>query len=435
MYKKSILSFILMLIVTGGLWANQLQETLNQKISTSFVKTPLERVIRVLANQYNLNIIYSGPAKGVVTTNLNDIPLGEALDAILKSQGFHYVKGDNLLIVKPIGKEMNGELVSKIFHLKYLDGYHVKKTLEPLLSAKGKIEPLLSETVKEEKYNRADMIVVSDFWENINKITSALEALDKPAKQLQIEVRLIEKLIGNDKRVGLDLPKSITLQTTGAETSAPITKNNTQGGGSSTLLSAWYELPNNIESLNLGVLTFSNLKATLELLSQDANSHLLARPSITAMDNKEAIIKMGTTVPVPEISRGISGDLLSYKEKDVSMTVEVIPHIGDKGDITLQVHPVLEEIIGYTGTGEAPQPITSRREVKTTVLLKDGETLVIGGLIKENKSENVSKVWLLGDIPILGYLFKHTSIKKQKSDLLIFITTKILKSGVGTGAK
>jgi general secretion pathway protein D len=148
------------------------------------------------------------------------------------------------------------------------------------------------------------------------------------------------------------------------------------------------------------------------------------------MNNKKAVIQIGQTIPVPEVSRGISGDLILYKEKDVSMRLEVIPHIGSSNDITLDLHPILEEIIGYTGPAEAQQPITSKREVKTTVLIKDGETVVIGGLIKETETENIKKVWLLGDIPLLGYLFKHSVTVKQRSDLLIFITTKIFEPGV-----
>lgn len=212
----------------------------------------------------------------------------------------------------------------------------------------------------------------------------------------------------------------------GAETTAPITKGQGGQSGQQTILSGWYELPNNVQNLNLGILAIDQLKATLDILAQDANSRLIAKPTVSTMNNKKAVIKMGTTIPIPEISRGISGDLFSYKEKDVSMTLEVIPHIGEHGDITLNVHPIMEEIIGYTGPPDAQQPITSRREVNTTVRLKDGETLAIGGLIKENETKTVDKVWLLGDIPILGYLFKHTSVKKQKSDLLIFITTKII---------
>jgi len=153
---------------------------------------------------------------------------------------------------------------------------------------------------------------------------------------------------------------------------------------------------------------------------------LISKPTVTVLNNHRAVIKIGTTIPVPELSRSNAGDLITYKDKDVSMTLSVIPLIGRDGQITLTVHPVLEEIIGYTGSAEAPQPITSKREVESTVILKNNESLVIGGLIKTNETKNVNKIWLLGDIPILGYLFKHTSIKKEKSDLLIFITTKIL---------
>ena len=109
------------------------------------------------------------------------------------------------------------------------------------------------------------------------------------------------------------------------------------------------------------------------------------------------------------------------------MNLSVIPRINEQNKITLKVHPMLEEITGYTGEAEAPQPITSRREVETTVMVDDGETVVIGGLIKETENKNVEKIWLLGDIPLLGYLFRHIRTQREKTDLLIFITTKIVK--------
>jgi general secretion pathway protein D len=250
--------------------------------------------------------------------------------------------------------------------------------------------------------------------------------LDKPESQLQIEVRLVERLAGDEKKVGIDFPKSFSASLIGAETTAPITKSGASQSGSATVLSAWFELPSTAEQLHLGVLSFDQLKATMDILASDNLSRLVSNPKVTTLNYKKAIIKIGTTIPIPEISRGPSGDLFSYKEKDVNMTLEVTPMIGDSGMITLELHPVLEEIVGYTGSSDALQPITSRREVQTTVLVKDGETVVIGGLVKESKSENVSKIWLLGDIPILGYLFRHTSIVNEKKDLMIFITSKIM---------
>ena len=232
--------------------------------------------------------------------------------------------------------------------------------------------------------------------------------------------------MGDEQRVGINYPTSVSVNMTGGETSAPITQSQQQQGGQPKLLSAWYQLPSAGDNLNLGVLTFDELKATLDFLAQDKNSKLVSNPKVTTLNNKKAIIRIGTTIPIPEISRGVSGDLYSYKEKQVDMYVEVIPQIGQDSLITMIIHPILEEIIGYTGTSEAPQPITSRREVHSTVMVKNGQTVAIGGLVKETENEIENKIWLLGDIPILGYLFRHTSLLKEKQNLLIFITPKIM---------
>ncbi len=425
--KLILLPLLLILFFQSLLLSADMEKILQQKISTSFVNTPLERVIRILSNQYGVNMIVSGDAQGTVTINLTDVPLQEALSAILKTQGYHFVVGENVIYVKSYKVQIEGELTTKVFDLKYQDGFRLKSSLTPVLSSKGKMEALLVETDPKNKLQRSNKLVVTDFWENVRQIEQAINQLDNPEQQLQIEVRLVEKIISNEKRVGLDLPKSLTVNGQGAETTAPIQQSGGGGSQSQQMLSAWYEISNNVEGLNLGVLTLDNLKFTLDMLAADANSNLISKPTVTVLNNHKAVIKIGTTIPVPEISRTTSGDLYSYKDKDVSMTLEVIPQIGRDGQITLNVHPILEEIIGYTGSAEAPQPITSKREVESTVLLKNNESLVIGGLIKTSETKNVSKVWLLGDIPILGYLFKHTSIKKEKSDLLIFITTKILK--------
>jgi len=430
MFKKFLLFFVCSLLLwQSAALSADMKDILKQEISTSFVNTPLERVVRVLSNQYGLNMIIGGSAQGKVTINLTNVPLGDALNAILKTQGYQFVIGDNVLYVKPQKLDINGELATRVFNLKYLDGFKLKTSLTPLLSGKGKMEALLTENEKNVKMERSNTLVVTDFWENIRQIDQVIRQMDRPLKQIQISVRLVEKVLGNEKRVGLDLPRSLSIQSQGAETSAPITKSNqtTGGGGTQQLLSAWYQISSNVSGLNLGVLTLDNLKVTLDMLAEDAGTHLISKPTVTVLNNHKALIKIGTTIPVPEISRGISGDLYSYKEKDVSMTLLVIPQIGDNNQITLNVHPIMEEIIGYTGPSEALQPITSKREVETTVMLKDGETLVLGGLIKSSETKNVKKLWLLGDIPILGYLFKNTTVKKQKSDLLIFITTNILK--------
>jgi len=416
---------LLLLMISTLAFGTNLEEQLQTRVSPKFVGASIQEVLRLFARQYSLNLVVGGEVQGTVTIQLDNVTLGDALNAILKAYGYHYIVENDVLLVKPFDQDVNGELVTKVLKLKYLDGYLVKTTLVPLLSPKGKIEALMSELTDEELDKRSNILVVTDVWENVQQISEVVNKLDVPKRQIQIEVRLIEKIIGAEKQVGINFPKRIGGSITGAETTAPITR--TRGvGGQQRFLSGWYLLPGIDENLTTGVLTVDELKAALDFLAKDNSSRLVSNPKLTTLDNKKALIRIGTTLPVPEVSRGISGDLISYREEEVNMNLIVIPRINEEGKITLKVHPILEEIIGFTGPSDTPQPITSKREVQTTVTVNDGETVVIGGLIKENSTKNVEKIWLLGNIPLLGYLFRHTSTKKEKTDLLIFITTKII---------
>ncbi len=416
---------ILGIVFIFSLAHGELNERLNKRISANFQKTSITDVLRILASQNNLNLVVGDGVKGAVTMQLTDVTLEDALNAILKSHGCHYVIQNDILLVKSFENQVNGELTSRVFKLNYLDGFLLRETLTPLLSTKGKIECLVSEPEKEDIDKRSDVMVVTDVWENLKTVSGVIKEMDVEPVKLQIEVRLVETLVGSNRQVGLNLPKKVETSLTGAEVTAPISQSNS-AQQQQRFLSAWYEIPGLTDDVSWGVLTVNELKATLEALAQDNNSRLVSNPKLTTLNNKRAIIDVGTTVPVPEVSRGISGDLISYKDKQVSMFMEVLPRVNEQNVISLEVHPRLEEIIGYTGTSEYPQPITSRREVATQVTVKNGETVAIGGLIKETENKNVEKVWLLGDIPLLGYLFRHTTTKKEKSDLLIFITPTIL---------
>ncbi|MBD3223582.1 MAG: hypothetical protein GF313_02565 [Caldithrix sp.] len=426
--KTSLILIIFLLIglnLTPVRGDDDLLQTLQKKVSPNFVRTPVTSAMRVFARQHGLNVVIPDQLEGSITVQLTNVTLESALNTILKSMGYHYVIEDDIILVKSMQMNVTGELSTKLFTLNYLDAFRLENTIKPLLSSKGKTSTLLSDAEPDGKEKRASILVVTDYRENIKQIEQVVAALDKAQQQVQIEVRLVETNVGSDQQIGLDLPRSMTVSMTGSETTAPVSQG-AAGQQSDGLLSAWYELPNSVDELNLGVLTFTELKATLNMLKDDTDAKLISNPKVTTMNNKKAHIKIGTTIPVPEISRGVSGDLFTYKEKDVSMSLEVVPLIGNDGNITLTVHPQLEEIIGYTGPDEAPQPITSNREVQTTVIVRDGETVAIGGLVKNVKNKTERKLWLLGDIPVLGYLFTHTTINTEKKDLLIFITTKIM---------
>ena len=423
--RKIVQLVVAILLLTINLGASDIDEKLNMQVSPKFVGASIQEVLRVLSRQYSLNMVVGDEVKGNVTVQLDDVTLSDALNAVLKTHGYHYIVDNNVIYVKPFSQDINGELTTKVFQLKYLDGFNLKATLEPLLSSKGKIEALISENVKEEVNQRSDIMVVTDLWENVKTLSDVIQTIDVPIQQLNIEVRLVEVLMSDEKQVGINLPKKVEVSMTGGETTAPITQAQ-QAGGQQRFLSAWYELPQIDNNLNWGVLTVDELKASLDYLARDNNSRIVSNPKVTTLNNKKASIKIGTEIPIQEISRGISGDLISFRYKEINLNLDVIPRINENEMITLDVHPMLEEIIGFTGPTDYQQPITSKREVQTTVTVKDGETLVLGGLIKETNNKVVEKVWLLGDIPLLKYLFSASTTKKEKTDLLIFITPKIM---------
>lgn len=425
MVRKTCQLIIAILLLSFNLAASDIDEKLNMQVSPKFVGASIQEVLRVLSRQYSLNLVVGEEIRGNVTVQLDNVTLSDALNAVLKSNGYHFVVDNNVIYVKPFDQNINGELSTKVFLLKYLDGFNLKATMEPLLSSKGRIEALISERVKEEINQRSDIMVVTDLWENIRTIENVIRTIDVPSKQIHIEVRLVEVLMADEKQVGINLPKQIDVTLTGAETTAPITQAQ-QGASQQRFFSAWYELPEIDDKFRWGVLTVDELRASLDYLARDNDSRIVSNPKVTTLNNKRASIKIGTEIPIQEVSRGIGGDLISFRYKEVNLNLDVIPRINEDNLITLDVHPMLEEIIGFTGPADFQQPITSKREVETTVTVKDGETLVLGGLIKETNSKVVEKVWLLGDIPLLKYLFSTTSTRKEKTDLLIFITPKIM---------
>ena len=424
--KRIVWSIILIAWSLLAQTDSRLDTKLQRRISLNLDNVPVAQVVEMLAAQHQLNVVFADQVKGNVSVSLKDVAVKDALTAILLPVGAHFIVEDDLLIVKPFASRTPADLRIKVFQLQYRDATDMARTIKPLLSERGKVEVLVAGENQKDAVKRADVLVVQDYRQNIEKVAEVIARLDKPVPQIHIEVRLVETNLGAERRIGLNLPTEITVKSTGAENTLPY--QNLQGT-TNTLeaLSGWYELPANVGKLNLGILSVSELQATLSALAKDDNTRLVSSPSVIAMNNRKAVIKIGTSVPIPQVSRGISGDLFSYEEKEVNMYLEVIPRINENHSITMEVHPILEEIVGYVGPSDFPQPIISRREVQTQVMVADSQTVVIGGLIKENTIETVRKVWLLGDVPLLKYLFRHKQKQKQKTNLLIFITPRIIK--------
>ncbi len=174
--------------------------------------------------------------------------------------------------------------------------------------------------------------------------------------------------------------------------------------------------------------------ALIQALSTVTNANLLSTPSIMTLDNQEAKIVVGQNVPFitgssTSSSSTTTNPFQTIERQDVGITLKVIPHIGEGGTVRLEIEQEVSAVLPSVQGVNSADLITSKRSIKTTVLADDGQTIVLGGLIKDDNTKTVSKVPLLGDIPLLGYLFRATSDKKTKQNLLVFLQPTLLRDG------
>ncbi len=394
----------------------------------------ISNVLRLLAAQSGLNIVAGREVTGPVTVSLTDVTLKEALDVVVKSNGLDYTVAGDVVVVKSREQFDSLELQTKVYRLQYLDANNLKGTVAQVLSPQAKVQVFYSnfqggatgsgsgggeEGGESGARRRSSTLIVTDSGEKIEHLTSLIEALDVPTPQVMIEAKLIEVSPQNETKLGIDWDKSIT---------GSIFRDVVLPSGEAFQFAA--EIPLEGGSVNYGTLSIEKYGAVLNFLSSRTNSKLISNPRIMTMDDQEATISVGTTFPIPEITRGVGGqgDVVSFEYRDVNISLRVTPHVGEDETISLFVNPQVEEVIGEVSVAGNSAPITSLRKVETVVSLKNNETVVIGGLIRENSTDTLRKVWLLGDIPLIGNLFRSKSKSKKQTDLLIFITPRIVSN-------
>ncbi len=399
---------------------------LDKKISLQFEAVPISTILIMIARQHNLNIVQSSEISEEISLQLDNVSLGDALNAILSSNGYNYFYAGDIIVVKPLEMDAPGELLAKTFTLKYLPPSAAVSAIESILSQKGKIKTV--EIPKDSKPGAITaiptQILVFDYPEIINKVKYLINEIDIPQPQLAIEVKMIETNIDSEQNIGFSWPTSLNARLHGLTTSSSTSTTsqpNSEALGQMQLSDGDWQW---------GILSVKETSVILNFLDKEGNSKLLSNPRITTLNNHEAEIKVTTIVPIQTINRFSEGgavqDIVTFQDEEIGITLKVTPHICENDEIILDVEPSVAEIIGYSGPIDNQKPITSQRSVNARIIVKDKETAALGGLMKENKIETVQKVFLLGSIPILGNLFKHKTTTTSNTELLILITPIIL---------
>jgi type IV pilus assembly protein PilQ len=381
----------------------------------------LRNVLRLLAEQNGLNVIAGPDVTGEVTVRLEDVTVDEALRNILRSNGYQYVRDENVIRVEPLTSiSPEEELEVRVFHLLYVDGRDVKAALEGVLSEKGSVHTFSrSLGAGQEGSVRSDVVIVNDLPIVIPKIEEIISAIDVPEPQIMIEARIIETVYSKQDRAGVAWPNTFQL----LYSKLSFEEKFTSSGGTGTTEQIG-------SSFQWGRLSAKEFQGAIDILSQEQNTKLISNPRITTLNNQRAEIAVTTSVPIQTVNRfsfaAESQDVASYEYIDIGITLVVTPRVNEGNTITMEVAPTIEEISGFTGPVEFQVPITTKRSTVTHIRVEDNETIVIGGLLKDNRGETISKLWLLGDIPIIGRLFQHRTLKEEQNDLLIFVTPHIV---------
>jgi type IV pilus secretin PilQ/predicted competence protein len=414
---------------------NQLRVRLNKLSSTDLINIDLHEadignVLRLLARQNDLNIIASDSVRGKVTLTLQQVTVAQAMDNILRANGYRYLVDGDIIRVQPARSFPLYEMETRVYRLKHIEAGNVVEAIKEIKSQNGSIKMLTpSFQNREDVYHinrayirrelhywlRSSVLIVTDTPANLEAMDKIVQALDQPVPMVMIETRLLELSPQDKSSVGIDWDKQLSAQIFNID--------ETKGPGYAYALQA-----NKGYRVNYATLNVQQFNVALNFLREKTDSKLISTPRLLAMDNEPCDISVGTTFPIPSITRGTAGqgDIVTFTYKDVDIALRVIPHVTEDSTITMYVNPIIEEVIGEVKIDVNTAPITAKREVDTVVKVRSGNTVVIGGLLREKDLRVVKKVWLLGSIPLLGYFFRSTETEKVQTDLIIFLTPYIV---------
>ena len=387
-----------------------LEERLKKKISLDYKDADLHSVLRSIAWTYGLNLVTSPDIKGKVTISLQDVTIEEALDAILAINGLTYTRRKDIIFIAPGDSEMV-EIKNEVVFLKYIAAGEAQNLLRRALSPKGdiKIDEL------------SNSLIVSDFSTNIAKLKELLGKIDVAPTQVLIEAKIVDMTSTDLRALGVKWDADYS---PGHGIFDRSTKYPERLKGTIDMTEESAGLSGGQLTIDTFTLKHLTVTATIDALVKDGKANLLASPSIAVLNGQEARIIIGERYPYKERTQTATGTTETTKFVDIGTTLRVTPQVNEDGYITMRVHPEVSSLYASLDAG----PRITTREADTTVRVKEGETLVIGGLIKQKDNRSRGKIPIFGDIPIIGFLFSRSERDMEQKELAVFITPRILRS-------
>lgn len=402
------------------------------------------QVLRLLARQAKVNMVVSDAVTGTVTMRLEDVTALQAISIIVKAKGLFMDKIDTVYYIKTAAERTAEPTETDNYQFSYARAKDVSPLLASQLASKD--PPQIDE--------RTNTIFFRETRSNIDNIRKMLLQIDKPTKQVMIEARLVEVTADPIQAYGINwagtvgsfsAPKTFSYGGFNSVTQPQPGQNIPTNGlalgnqNSSNFFGSLSQL-SGVANSAFAILSVPQFSATLQALNEDSDAEFLANPRVVTADNQQAKIEIIRNQPVPQLNfneQTATAVFGGFQDKTFGNKLVVRPSINKDDFITLSVKPEISNKVSdfhflFQGADVA-SPIIDTRTLDSSVLIKSGDTLAIGGLISDQVSKSKTKVPVLGDIPVLGYAFQSHGNERHKRNLLIFVTPTIIDQHYGTG--
>jgi type IV pilus assembly protein PilQ len=410
------------ILTPGGLSVDKRYK--GRRISLDFKDVDIADVLRLIAEVSELNVIAGDEVKGSVTVRLVDVPWDQALDVVLLTKGLGFQRIGNILRIAPAmeiqqeeemrlqerrARERLEDLIVKLQPVNYADVGQVAGMVEQLLT------PDRGTVTTDE---RTSTLIIKDIPSVIAEATALVKAIDTQTPQVMIEAKIVEASLDFSREFG-------SVWGLGYDATAEKRHDNWLYNPDTLDAISWNPItanPNGLLDMTAGVLhdTF-NLDFTLMAAEVNGNGKVISSPRVVTLDNSKATIEQGVSIPFQTFENGDA----QLEFVDAVLKLDVTPHITSNKSIIMKIsvkrNAPDDSVFTLTGS-----PAISKNQVKTETLVKDGQTLVLGGIYVIGKSERNSGVPYLNKIPLLGALFKNDEVSDNRKELLVFVTPRIV---------
>jgi len=417
----------------------------------------IANVLELLSRQYQMNVIASKNVKGKVTADLYNVSIDQVLDAICRANGLKWTREDNSIYINTAEEATaikidESRLVTEIFPLNYLTGEDAVKLIVPALSAKATsavntpsekgLPSGSSGSTGANSFGLQDSIIVRDFPENMERIRDILKRMDRRPRQVLIEATILQVKLTDTTSLGVDFNALSgidfhQLSTTTASVVDPTALANNvlttgpvpQHGSGPTKPGTWgqvrtegFAAPGS--GLNIGFIT-NDVSIFVRALETITDTTVLSNPKVLAVNKQRSQVIVGDRIPYLTTSKSETVMVQTVNFLDVGTELIFRPFISDDGFVRLEIHPKVSSAV-LIGDPLNPMPRETTAEVTCNVMVKDGHTIVIGGLFDETVKVDRSQVPGLGNIPGLGWLFRSNTDSTERREIIVLLTPHII---------